>query len=68
VEEEDPTLAAANNQAELMQWHYRLGHSSFKALKRLLSHGSLSSLSSGGDRNGRRLRWMLLEAIATNLT
>jgi hypothetical protein len=29
------TLAAADDQAELMQWHYRLGHLSFQKLKQL---------------------------------
>ena len=33
MEEDDPTLAAADDQAELMRWHYRLGHASFPALK-----------------------------------
>ena len=35
AEDDDPTLAAANNQAKLMRWHYHLGHASFKALKQM---------------------------------
>jgi hypothetical protein len=31
--DEDITLAAADDQAELMQWHYRLGHLSFQKAK-----------------------------------
>ncbi len=30
--DEDVPLAAADDQAELMQWHYRLGHLSFQKL------------------------------------
>eukprot|EP00957_Ditylum_brightwellii_P163929 12480596-Ditylum_brightwellii.AAC.1 len=35
-EEENSRLAAVNDQAELLQWHYRLGHLSFCKI-RLLS-------------------------------
>ncbi len=38
-EGEDVHLAAANNQAELMQWHYRLGHLTFPKLKQLTLNG-----------------------------
>jgi hypothetical protein len=41
AEDDDPTLAAANNQAELMQWHYHLGHTSFKALKQMTKNGEI---------------------------
>ncbi len=34
-EAEDTQLAAANNQAKLMHWHYCLGHLSFPKLKQL---------------------------------
>jgi hypothetical protein len=34
-EGEDVHLAAANDQAELMRWHYRLGHLTFAKLKQL---------------------------------
>ncbi len=34
-EGEDVHLAAADNQAELMRWHYRLGHLTFAKLKQL---------------------------------
>ncbi len=34
-EGEDVHLTAADNQAELMQWHYRLGHLTFAKLKQL---------------------------------
>ncbi len=38
-EDEDTTLAAANNQVELIRWHYRLGHLPFAKLKQLaLNH------------------------------
>jgi hypothetical protein len=37
----DMPMAAANNQAELMQWHYRLGHLSFKKLKQLALNGKI---------------------------
>ena len=32
-EEDEPILTAITDQAELMRWHYRLGHLSFKKLK-----------------------------------
>ncbi len=31
--DEDAPLAASNDQANMMQWHYRLGHLSFQKLK-----------------------------------
>jgi hypothetical protein len=40
-EGEDIHLAAANNQAELMQWHYRLGHLTFPKLKQLALNGDI---------------------------
>jgi hypothetical protein len=33
--DKDVTLAATDDQAELMQWHYCLGHLSFQKLKQL---------------------------------
>jgi hypothetical protein len=40
-EGEDVHLAATNNQAELMQWHYRLGHLTFAKLKQLALNGEI---------------------------
>jgi hypothetical protein len=40
-EDEDTPLAAANNQVELMQWHYRLGHLPFSKLKQLTLNGEI---------------------------
>ena len=40
-EGEDVHLAAANNQAELIQWHYRLGHLTFAKLKQLVLNGEI---------------------------
>ena len=37
--EEEPAIVAATDQAELMRWHYRLGHLSFKKLARLAEKG-----------------------------
>jgi hypothetical protein len=34
-------LAAVNNQAELMCWHYRLGHLAFSKLKQLALNGEI---------------------------
>jgi hypothetical protein len=41
VADEDVTLAAADDQAELMQWHYRLGHLSFQKLEQLSLNGKI---------------------------
>ena len=40
-ENKDTTLAAADNQVELMQWHYRLGHLPFAKLKQLALNGKI---------------------------
>jgi hypothetical protein len=40
-ENEPSTLAAANNQAELMRWHYRLRHLPFSKLKQLAINGKI---------------------------
>jgi hypothetical protein len=40
-EGEDIQLPAANNQAELMHWHYPLGHLSFPKLKQLALNGEI---------------------------
>jgi hypothetical protein len=40
-EDEDAPIAAADNQAELMRWHYRLGHLPFPKLKRLACNGEI---------------------------
>ncbi len=39
--DEDTPLAAADDQAELMQWHYCLGHLSFQKLKQLALNGEI---------------------------
>jgi hypothetical protein len=40
-EEEEYQLAAADNQAELMRWHYHLGHLSFAKLELLAKNGEI---------------------------
>jgi hypothetical protein len=40
-EEEEYQLAAADNQAELMRWHYCLGHLSFAKLELLAKNGEI---------------------------
>ncbi len=40
-EEEDIQLAAADDQAELMRWHYCLGHLSFPSLKAMALNGKI---------------------------
>ena len=40
-EGEDVHLAAADDQAELMRWHYRLGHLTFAKLKQLALNGDI---------------------------
>ncbi len=40
-EGEDVQLAAADDQAELMRWHYRLGHLTFAKLKQLALNGEI---------------------------
>jgi hypothetical protein len=34
-------LAAIDNQAKLMRWHYRLGHLPFSKLKQLVLNGKI---------------------------
>ncbi len=41
AEDKDALLAAANDQAELMRWHYRLGHLHFPKLKQLAINGKI---------------------------
>jgi hypothetical protein len=41
AEDEDAPLAAANDQAELMRWHQRLGHLPFPKLKQLALNGKI---------------------------
>jgi hypothetical protein len=41
AEEEDSPLAAANNQANGMHWHYRLGHLTFAKLRQLALNGKI---------------------------
>jgi hypothetical protein len=41
AKEEGSPLAAANNQAELMRWHYHLGHLTFDKLKQLALNGKI---------------------------
>ena len=38
---EDVQLSAADKQAKLMQWHYRLGHLTFPKLKQLALNGKI---------------------------
>jgi len=40
-EDEHVTLAASDDQAELMRWHYRLGHLPFPKLKQLAVNGEI---------------------------
>jgi hypothetical protein len=40
-EAEDVQLLAANKQAELMRWHYPLGHLTFPKLKQLAFNGKI---------------------------
>ena len=40
-EAEDIQLLAANEQAKLMRWHYRLGHFTFPKLKQLALNGKI---------------------------
>jgi hypothetical protein len=40
-EDEHVYLAAVDDQAELMRWHYRLGHLSFSKLKQLALNGGI---------------------------
>jgi hypothetical protein len=39
--DEEVPLAAADDQAELMRWHYRLGHASFASLKQMAKQGDI---------------------------
>ena len=39
--DEEFYLAAADDQAELMRWHYRLGHLSFPKLKLLATNDKI---------------------------
>jgi hypothetical protein len=41
AEDDDMQVAAANDQAKLMRWHYRLGHPSFPKLKHLSINGKM---------------------------
>ncbi len=41
AEEEDFPLSAADDQAELMRWHYHLGHLTFAKLKQLALNGEI---------------------------
>ncbi len=41
AKEEGSLLAAADDQAELMPWHYRLGHLTFDKLKQLALNGKI---------------------------
>jgi hypothetical protein len=59
-EDEHTTLAASNNQAELMQWHYCLGHLPFSRLKQLTINGEI-------PRNSPRLRHPSAQAASLAL-
>ena len=41
AEKEDSPLSAADDPAELMRWHYRLGHLTFAKLKQLVLNGKI---------------------------
>ncbi len=41
TKEDDTPLAAVDDQAELMRWHYCLGHASFSALKQMAKNGEI---------------------------
>ena len=41
TEEDEYCVAAPDNQAELMRWHYRLGHEPFARLKSLAENGEI---------------------------
>jgi hypothetical protein len=41
AEKEDSPLSAADNPAELIRWHYRLGHLTFAKLKQLALNGKI---------------------------
>ena len=43
TEEDEYCVSAPNNQAELMWWHYRLGHAPFAHLKSLAANGEIPS-------------------------
>ncbi len=40
-ETEEYSLSAPDDEAELMRWHYRLGHASFAKLRQLALHGKI---------------------------
>ncbi len=44
-EDEHTTLAASDNQAELMRWHYCLGYLPFSRLKQLAINGKIPKLA-----------------------
>jgi hypothetical protein len=46
AEDEGVPLAAADDQAELMRWHYRLGHLFFQKLKQLALNGKIPKILS----------------------
>jgi hypothetical protein len=52
-EGEDVHLATANDEAELMQWHYRLGHLTFAKLKR-------GNPQEAGKSHATQVRWLPL--------
>ena len=41
LETEEYSLSAPDDEAELMRWHYRLGHASFAKLRQLALHGEI---------------------------
>jgi hypothetical protein len=41
AKEDEYSLSAPNNQAELMRWHYHLGHEPFLRLKVLALNGEI---------------------------
>jgi hypothetical protein len=56
-EGEDIHLATADDQAELMRWHYRLGHLTFAKLKQLALNGFPQE---AGKNQATQVRWLPL--------
>jgi hypothetical protein len=57
-EDEEFHFAAADDQAELMQWHYRLGHLSFPKLKLLAKNGEIPCRLAKNPTS--KIRWVPL--------
>ena len=57
-EGEDVHLATADDQTELMRWHYRLGHLTFAKLKQLTLNGEIPKCA--GNSHATQVRWLPL--------